>query len=214
MLLEPKKIPFLQEITDPIFARQEIRFFIKREDVIHPQISGNKWHKLKYNLEEAKNRGHDTLLSFGGAYSNHIYALAAAARETGFASIGVIRGEQKTPLNPTLHFAVEAGMHLHYVTREKYRVKTDAAFIAGLICGLQGENTLIGFPVLKGDFLGVEVKKLVKEFTRQSYDNWHLMQQYHFGGYAKFTNELVHFINAFKRKHAIALDPVYTGKMM
>ena len=264
MLLIPKKIPFLQEIRDPLFARKEIRFLIKREDVIHPQISGNKWHKLKYNLEEAKSTGHDTLLTFGGSYSNHIYAMAAAAKEVGFACIGVIRGGPVVPLNPTLQFAVKAGMRLHFVTREKYRVKTEASFIAdlkqkfgpfylipeggtnqlavkgateiidesmgtfdyiccpvgtggtiaGIVCGLHGRSKVIGFPVLKGDFLGAEVKKLVKEYSDRFYHNWYLMQQYHFGGYAKFTRKLIHFINAFREQHSIALDPVYTGKMM
>jgi 1-aminocyclopropane-1-carboxylate deaminase len=105
---------------------------IKREDLNHPHISGNKWWKLKYNLEEAIQQKKKTLLTFGGAYSNHIYATAAAAHEFGFQSIGIIRGEEALPLNRTLSFAKECGMSLHYVSREKYKGKTDLFFLEEL----------------------------------------------------------------------------------
>src|SRR5687768_1438129 len=95
----------VQEINDSIFEQANVRIFMKREDLNHPFISGNKWWKLKYNLEEALLQGHDTLLTFGGAYSNHIYATAAAAHELGMKSIGIIRGEETLPLNHTLSFA-------------------------------------------------------------------------------------------------------------
>lgn len=117
------------EVTDSTLRSAGIRLLIKREDLNHPHISGNKWWKLKYNLAEAIRLGHKTLLTFGGAYSNHIYSTAAAANELGLESIGVIRGEETLPLNPTLAFAKECGMKIHYVTREKYRNKTDIAFI-------------------------------------------------------------------------------------
>ena len=102
---------------------------IKREDLNHPSVSGNKWWKLKYNLEEAVKLGHTTLLTFGGAYSNHIYATAAAAHELALKSIGVIRGEETLPLNNILSFAISKGMKLHYVSREIYRSKAESAFI-------------------------------------------------------------------------------------
>jgi 1-aminocyclopropane-1-carboxylate deaminase len=118
----------VQEIHDPIFGKAGVRVMIKREDLNHPFISGNKWWKLKYNLEEALKLGHKTLLTFGGAYSNHIYATAAAAHELGLKSIGIIRGEETLPLNNTLSFALSKGMKLHYVSRELYRTKTEQVF--------------------------------------------------------------------------------------
>ena len=102
---------------------------VKREDLNHPYVSGNKWWKLKYNLEEAKKQGHKTLLTFGGAYSNHIFSTAAAAYELGFESIGIIRGEETLPLNPALSFAKSRGMKLKYISREAYRKKTSPEFI-------------------------------------------------------------------------------------
>ncbi len=106
-----------------------VRFYIKREDKFHHAISGNKWRKLKYNLIEAKKQNMDTLLTFGGAYSNHIYATASAGKLFGFKTIGLIRGEEHLPLNPTLTFAKENGMELHYVTRKEYRRRYDTDFI-------------------------------------------------------------------------------------
>ncbi len=96
---------------------------MKREDLNHTVVSGNKWRKLKYNLQEAKRLGHDTLLSFGGAFSNHIYALAGVGQEFGFKTIGVIRGEEHLPLNSTLSFAQQCGMRIHYLDRTVYRQK-------------------------------------------------------------------------------------------
>jgi 1-aminocyclopropane-1-carboxylate deaminase len=109
-----------------------VRLLIKREGSNHPTISGNKWWKLKYNLEEAVRQEKQTLLTFGGAFSNHIYATAAAAHELGLKSIGMIRGEETLPLNPTLSFAKSHGMRLHYVSREQYKKKEHKEFIEGL----------------------------------------------------------------------------------
>jgi 1-aminocyclopropane-1-carboxylate deaminase/D-cysteine desulfhydrase-like pyridoxal-dependent ACC family enzyme len=114
--------PEIQELNPPINPNS-IRLFIKREDQIHPVISGNKWRKLKYNLKKAKEEGYTTLLTFGGAYSNHIHALAGAAKEYRFQSIGIIRGEEHLPLNPTLRQATKMGMRLYYMDRTTYRNK-------------------------------------------------------------------------------------------
>ncbi len=103
--------------------------YIKREDKFHPAISGNKWRKLKYNLIEAKKQRKKILLTFGGAYSNHIYATAAAGKLFGFRTIGLIRGEEHLPLNPTLTFAKNNGMKIHYVSRSEYRRRYDSGFI-------------------------------------------------------------------------------------
>ncbi len=120
------------EISTPEVVRAGIKLVIKREDQNHPHISGNKWWKLKYNLQAAQQQKHNTLLTFGGAYSNHIYATAAAAHELGLKSIGVIRGEETLPLNATLAFAKSRGMQLHYVSREAYRNKHSTEFIQSL----------------------------------------------------------------------------------
>ncbi len=119
----------VQKIRDPVFDRAGVQVLVKREDLNHPYVSGNKWWKLKHNLVEAQRLGKKTLLTFGGAYSNHVYASAAAASELGMESIGIIRGEETLPLNPTLNFAKSRGMHLHYVSRAMYRKKQEPGFI-------------------------------------------------------------------------------------
>jgi 1-aminocyclopropane-1-carboxylate deaminase/D-cysteine desulfhydrase-like pyridoxal-dependent ACC family enzyme len=119
----------IQKIEDPLIKDSGIKLYVKREDLNHQQISGNKWHKLKYNLIAAKKEGYKTLLTFGGAYSNHIYATAAAGKLFGFKTIGIIRGEEHLPLNPTLAFAVSAGMEIHYVSRKAYRKKNSPQFV-------------------------------------------------------------------------------------
>jgi 1-aminocyclopropane-1-carboxylate deaminase len=113
----------------PELKQRIIQLTIKRLDQKHPEIQGNKWYKLKYNLEEAKKQKHQRLLTFGGAYSNHLFATAAAAKQAGMTSIGIIRGEETLPLNPTLAGATAAGMKLHYLSRSAYREKTSPEFI-------------------------------------------------------------------------------------
>ncbi|MEV8377517.1 pyridoxal-phosphate dependent enzyme [Kribbella sp. NPDC056861] len=107
-----------------------IRVLLKRDDLIHPDVPGNKWRKLKYNIEPAQKVG--TLLTFGGAYSNHLRATAAVGRYAGFATIGVVRGEEHLPLNPSLAYAAAQGMRLTYLDRSAYRLKTSAEVIEGL----------------------------------------------------------------------------------
>jgi len=125
------KTPSIEEIFPPANPKG-VKLFIKREDEIHAIISGNKWRKLKYNLLAARETGEKTLLTFGGAYSNHIHAVAAAAKEYGFKSIGIIRGEEHLPLNPTLEEAVEMGMEIHYLDRTTYRQKHTEEVISSL----------------------------------------------------------------------------------
>lgn len=235
-----------------------ISLTFKREDLLHPQISGNKFRKLKYNIIFAQENGFETLLTFGGAYSNHIAATAAAGREYGIKTIGVIRGEELGEAsNPTLDFAKSCGMQFHFISREEYRHKSDPNFIEGLknkfgdfclvpeggtndlavkgceeilmeddavfshiacavgtggtISGLINSAPLhqkvIGFPALKAD-LSDDILKFATK------DNWQLVNDYHFGGYGKVTEELVHFMNNFHNKTGIPLDPVYTAKMV
>ena len=240
---------------------RDITFSIKREDLLHPMVSGNKFRKLKYNLIAAKAQGAQKLLTFGGAFSNHIAAVSAAAMEHGFESIGVIRGEElseKVEHNPTLQFAKNCGMKFEFVSREDYRFKNDSEFIAalerkfgsfylipeggtndyavkgceeilstsdsvfdyiccpvgtggtisGLINSIHSNQQVLGFPALKGGFLQEEICKFAQN------DNWSLIEDYHFGGYSKINEELIHFINQFHQSTGILLDPVYTAKMV
>lgn len=126
-LLEDVCAP-VQMIRDPFLERLGVELMLKRDDLIHPQISGNKWRKLKYNVLFAAARS-EAILTFGGAFSNHIAATAAAGAASGIRTVGVIRGEElkQQPLNPTLQAAQDNGMHLHFVTREAYRELTRAA---------------------------------------------------------------------------------------
>ena len=250
-----------QKIRASFLKENKVSLSIKREDLLHPLISGNKFRKLKYNLLEARKERHETLLTFGGAFSNHIVATAAAAKENGFKSIGVIRGGELHDRwydNPSLQLASEQGMQFYFVSREAYRRKHSDSFVDGLkqrfgefymlpeggtnglaikgceeilaegdrdatvICCAVGtggtisglinashpHQKVLGFPALKGDFLRAEIKKNVKK------ENWGLVQDYHFGGYAKVNAELVGFVNSFKEAFHVPLDPVYTGKML
>ncbi|MBD2533200.1 1-aminocyclopropane-1-carboxylate deaminase/D-cysteine desulfhydrase [Nostoc flagelliforme FACHB-838] len=119
--------PPLQQINSEITRNAGVDLYVLRLDLMHPWVNGNKWFKLKYNLLEAKEKDFTTLLTFGGGYSNHIYATAAAGNLFGFRTIGVIRGEERLPLNPTLSFAVQQGMQLVYLNREMYRQRNTPA---------------------------------------------------------------------------------------
>ena len=121
-----------QEITSPILRSKKIKLFIKRIDLIHPYVSGNKFYKLKYNFIELKKQKKNKVLTFGGAYSNHICATSFLANKNNIKSIGIIRGEQHSQLNPTLEFAKKQGMDIHYISRKKYRNKHKPCFIEEL----------------------------------------------------------------------------------
>lgn len=114
-----------------IFTGEDVSLVIKREDLLHPSL-GNKYYKLKYNLAEARALGHDTILTFGGAFSNHIAAVAAIGKQTGFKTIGVIRGDELLAANPTLKGAAENGMQFYFVSRETYRQKNQESLYAEL----------------------------------------------------------------------------------
>jgi 1-aminocyclopropane-1-carboxylate deaminase len=124
--------PTIQPIHSAIAQQAGVDLSVLRLDCMHPLVNGNKWFKLKYNLLEAKQRNFRTLLTFGGAYSNHIFATAAAGNLFGFRTIGMIRGEERLPLNPTLSFAVEQGMQLVYLNRDKYQERQTTALQAEL----------------------------------------------------------------------------------
>jgi 1-aminocyclopropane-1-carboxylate deaminase/D-cysteine desulfhydrase-like pyridoxal-dependent ACC family enzyme len=253
-----------QKLKHPLFEEKEVEVSIKRLDLIHPQVSGNKFFKLKHNLEKAKNKGKDAILTFGGAFSNHIAAVAFAAKAEGLESIGVIRGEEPIPLNSTLKIAQSNGMQLHFISREQYKNKTDESFLkklyskfgdfylipeggtndlaiagtsellreedkefshiitaigtggtyAGLAKTILADQTLIGISSLKGNFIHQEIEDLLAIHQITPKGKTQLMDTYHFGGYAKYKQELIDFIWKFYEDFGIVLDPIYTGKLV
>ncbi|MFA9290685.1 MAG: 1-aminocyclopropane-1-carboxylate deaminase/D-cysteine desulfhydrase [Solirubrobacteraceae bacterium] len=234
---------------------------VLREDLIHPIISGNKFRKLKYNILEAKKLKAKTIITFGGAFSNHIAAVSYAGKINNLETIGFIRGEElaeKINENATLSFAKANGMKFVFIDRETYRNKdnknylqeisadyvdsylipeggtnelaikgcqeiitnqlkefdviccsigTGGTFI-GLLKGKFANQQLMGFPALKNAFF---LNQIIQNYT--SNVDYKLIHEYHFGGYAKITNELFNFVNLFNTKHNIYLDFIYTGKM-
>jgi 1-aminocyclopropane-1-carboxylate deaminase len=132
----------LVEVHDELLQAREVRLYLKRDDLIHPDLNGNKWRKLKYNLEAARFTGASTLLTFGGAYSNNIRAVAAAGRYFDFRTIGIIRGEEHLPLNDSLAYAENNGMLLKYMDRTTYRRKSELQVVEQLH-GEYGEFYLI-----------------------------------------------------------------------
>ena len=251
----------VEKVTYTRLLHEKVNIDIKREDLLGDGISGNKFRKLKYNILEAQRLGYSKIITFGGAYSNHIMAASYIKKQYGIDVIGVIRGEElegNIEGNPTLALAQENGMQFHFVTRAQYRLKTEESFIEGLkaqygdfyllpeggtnamaikgceeiltaedakydyVCCAVGtggtvagiinsslpHQHVIGFSALKGDFLKDDVSKLVNK------DNWHIETNYHFGGYAKVTTELIEFMNDFKTETGILLDPIYNGKML
>lgn len=236
-----------------------VQLFLKRDDLIHPFISGNKWRKLKHHLLKAEENHKRHLITFGGAFSNHILATAAAGAKFGFKTTAFVRGEEVQ--NPTLTFCKIFGMQLIFVDRLAYRDKqnlyqsyfgenSDAYFIdeggfgpeaelgcreiiqelqqeydhifcaagtgatsSGIINEIHLQNLKTQFhliPVLKGgSFLKEDIKPLLVSDLP-----FHLHEDYHFGGYAKTTPQLIDFIKDFSSKTGILLDPVYTSKAL
>lgn len=260
-MFSPNHISEIQEIDLNDDHPGSYSLSVLREDKIHSFVSGNKFRKLKYNSKEAQNRGQNRVLTFGGAYSNHIAAVAAMGKELDITTIGVIRGEElvyKISENPTLSFASDCQMQLHFVSRAEYKNKTNPGFIetmrqkfkdfylipeggtnalavkgceeilserttkfdyicvsvgtggtiSGLINASEEHQTVLGFSALKGIFQISEIKKYTSK------DNYQLLDDYCFGGYGKIDSSLVRFINEFKERTHIPLDPIYTGKMM
>ncbi|MEU6357249.1 pyridoxal-phosphate dependent enzyme [Streptomyces sp. NPDC047072] len=133
--LHPRLPSPVQELSDPRFDRHGLRLLLKRDDLIHPELIGNKWRKLAPNLAAAAGR---TVVTFGGAYSNHLRATAAAGRLLGLPTVGVVRGQELAdrPLNPSLARCAADGMRLHFVDRATYRHKTDPETLAGILAAI------------------------------------------------------------------------------
>lgn len=132
-MLIPNLTTPLQPLVDATTKRAGITLFIKRDDLIHPTVSGNKWRKLKYVLQDAREKGFETLLTFGGAWSNHLYATAASGKALDLKTIGIVRGEEyREKLTATLQFCADQGMELHFISRENYRRKDEPDFLENL----------------------------------------------------------------------------------
>ncbi|WP_421944402.1 1-aminocyclopropane-1-carboxylate deaminase/D-cysteine desulfhydrase [Pedobacter sp.] len=232
--------------------------FVKRDDLIDPFISGNKWRKLKYILQKAAEENKNHLVTFGGAYSNHLLATATAAAKAGLKATAFVRGEQVQ--NEMLLLCGLFGMNLIFTDRESYKNKKslfdnhfgedkNSYFIdeggacleatlgcaevideltdiythifcaagtgttaAGLLNGINNhklKTKLNVIPVLKG---GDFIKDQISKYSLNT-ENLVLHNNYHFGGYAKTTPELINFIKDFTAKTGLLLDPVYTAKM-
>lgn len=254
----------LTRINDPELTDRQLELWIKRDDLLHPIISGNKWRKLKYILNQALHNGADSIVSMGGAYSNHLHALAFACKALGLQTIGYIRGERPAQLNPTLHDLLDWGMELRFVSRSDYRQlrnyqdhdsfperqpgqywlpeggATDLALqgvaelvdeieigfdtlavacgtgttLAGLLASPR-TSRVIGVAALKGgDFLIDDVQQLLNRQGMTSQADWRILVDYHFGGFAKTTPELLAFMQDFQQRHGIELEPIYTGKLL
>lgn len=237
---------------------------IKRDDLIHGDFGGNKWRKLKYNLEHYQSSDYSGIISFGGPFSNHIAALSAACNHYDIPCTGIIRGTYRDPENPTLQKAAANGMELIFVRKESYRLKQESAEIkailsdydnayilpeggsnqlatkgiaeiwdeleevnfkpdilfvsagtgataAGLIANCRHECHVIVVNTMKHAGMRNDISHFIKGSI---HCRWEVIQDYHFGGYAKASQELINFINGFYKKYNIPLDPVYNGKMM
>ena len=261
----------LQKVNHPLFNKKGLELYIKRDDLIHPEISGNKWRKLKFNIEKLKAGKYDGVLTFGGAYSNHIAATAATGKLLSVKTIGIIRGDELTPQsNQTLIQAQKNGMQLVFVSRAKYAERYERLYhetlraeygnvlvvnegganfhgvlgcaeilnemdftpdyiysasgtgttVAGLLLS-STQTKIVSVPVFKnGGFIKNDVIDLLKQFAldedtlKSKIDLLSLNLDSHFGGYGKFNDELIDFINEFYKITQIKLDQIYTGKMM
>lgn len=259
----------LQQLTLELYRRTGVEVWLLRLDRLHALISGNKGFKLKYALADAASSGLQRIVSFGGAFSNHIHALAYAGYERGIETIGVIRGEPEYAKNPTLSDAAGWGMRLYFVDRATYRQKSQADFLrqledrfgtfylipeggcgplatrgcseildwvpasrregfdligapvgtggtlSGLIASKPARSRVLGYPVLKGaDFLYRDIRQQLALAGVADPGGWELQLDAHGGGYGRVSSQLAAFIAALDRETGIALDPVYTGKML
>ena len=232
-------------------------FDVLRLDLVHPVISGNKYFKLKKYLHHAKVLGKNKVLSFGGAWSNHIVATAAAAKENHLKSIGIIRGERPAILSPTLKDAEAFGMELHFISRHDYqqnRPSIASGFpdcyvieeggygkygalgakeildeierrkqythiiigvgtgttLAGIAMGMERNQKAVGISVMKNNY---SLQDAVCSLSGKDRNDFEIIHEYHFGGYAKHDPALVLFMNQWYEATGIPSDFVYTGKL-
>jgi 1-aminocyclopropane-1-carboxylate deaminase len=274
--LGPRLPSPLRPADDERFARHGVRLLLKRDDLIHPELPGNKWRKLAPNLRVATARndrttpGSRTLLTFGGAYSNHLRATAAAGRLLGLATVGVVRGDELAhrALNPSLALCEASGMRLLFLDRASYRRKTEPSVLdavladaglerdsvyvlpeggsnalgaqgcaalghelrgaadvvavacgtggtlAGLAAGLGRDQRALGFPVLRGGFVGPATRELQRVAFGGPVGRWSLDDRFHFGGFGRVPAALDAFAEEFEERHGLAVERLYVAKML
>ena len=250
-------------LQDNLFEEKKVTVSVLRLDKIHPVVSGNKLFKLHFFLQEALRSSHKTVLSFGGAYSNHLSATAFACSALGLKSIGIVRGEQPAQLSATLQQCIKDGMELKFISRQQYAGKENAGYLhtlqngsgecsiipeggfhplgakgaslimdlvpddnythictamgtattmAGLLMAARPSQKITGIPVLKGiTNMEERISHLTGYKTMPGNLEW--LGDYHFGGYAKRTEELIRFMNQCWQQYRLPLDFVYTAKM-
>jgi 1-aminocyclopropane-1-carboxylate deaminase len=264
----------VQPLRDDMLHRKNVAIDVLRLDLIHPVISGNKWFKLKYHLQEALQQNKKGILTFGGAWSNHLVATALACAQANLASIGIIRGERPALLSATLQEVQDYAMQLQFISRNEYA--NEAAIIPVLqekypdhyivpqggqshlgvlgaaeigrlaqmesyshICCATGTGTMlaglvhaalphqqvIGICSLKitddeNNSLNNFVKPYAAPFPTSppaggggAFKKYTILYDYHFGGYARKTDELIRFMNSIYQQHELPTDFVYTGKL-
>ncbi|CCQ10404.1 1-aminocyclopropane-1-carboxylate deaminase [Pseudoalteromonas luteoviolacea B = ATCC 29581] len=252
----------LQSIDSPLLTRHGIRLTIKRDDLNHPLVSGNKWRKLKFNLEYASKHNFQGVLTFGGAFSNHIYATAMACKLANLKCKLIIRGLPLDPNNPTLKLAKASGAELFPVDRKTYRLRHDSGYLEFLhkehpeywivpeggsndlallglkeltmslphsdviACAVGSGGTLAGITLAAPkttQIFGVAVLKgastlkhdvLANYPSLSAYDNWLINDEYHDGGYGRFSDKLWQFCQQFQHHYNVPLEPIYTGKLL
>lgn len=251
-------IPALvQSIHHPNCIAKNIELSILRLDKIHPIISGNKLFKLHGHIQRLQQQSYQGAASFGGAYSNHLAALAYACNVLHIDSIGIIRGEQPTTLSPTLLDCIRYGMQLKFVSRSDYaqqdNIKAKYPNHYWIDMGGYGTDGTTGFKWLLNRFnsaayshiitavgSGTTVAALQTHCTPQQQiigissmkqnhslqnsinallpdslkNRYQLFHDYHFGGFAKTTTELIEFIQTIYRSYQLPTDIVYTSKMI
>jgi 1-aminocyclopropane-1-carboxylate deaminase len=261
----------LQELKSEFLKAHNVQLFVKRDDLIDEAVSGNKWRKLKYNIEQCLSRKNEGIITFGGAYSNHLLATASACKKAGLKSVGMVRGEElNADSNETLRACRSNGMELVFISRELYRLKDDQQFKSelhidypnyyivpegganfygmigcqdilneidspfdlilvaqgttttscGLLMGLTEQQRLLVVPALKGFDSIKEMQNMLdyaffdEEMSVENLKKVEVLDRYHFGGYGKFDEVLLGFIQEFYQSYSIPLDPIYTGKAM
>ncbi len=228
----------IDTVNLPQLKEQGLQMDVLRLDKIHPIVSGNKWFKLKEYLREAADKDLRHLITFGGAWSNHIIAAAYAAREAGFSITGIIRGEKPAVPSATLQAAASYGMELVFISREAYKKKDDPVYLQELSARWPGSLIIpeggAGEPGIRGsmDILrsidssrythvicavgtGATYQGLVASAAPEQavLGISVVASPYHFGGYARHTPELLDFINYWYDTTGIPTDFVYTGKL-
>jgi len=258
MFILPSPVQFL-------YRQKSIEVYVKRDDLIHPVVSGNKWRKLKGIVDHAVRSGKNGLLTFGGAFSNHVLATAAAGTYFDLPTVAIIRGENNSKTNPTLSEAASYGMSLHFVDRKAYKEKESSPIVqsilsqyenyemiseggkhplallgvseiiqecideqygnidflvtaigtgttyAGLLQSIPTHIKLVGIPVLKHKNISEDICSFIGISSLP--ENAKIVHDYHFGGYAKFTNEQVLFMKQLKQNYQLDTDVVYTSKV-